>query len=129
MAPGAGQAIRHPGSAQCMHWSLRISQWSPFAVSCSPNRIRFQKLAVIAGIVWYVPLCTVGSGGRSFHSWHATSHALQPMHVDVSMSFVTIGCTWTPEAGADVAEMRMMSRVAILLSVVHASRFSLLGRS
>ena len=26
MAPGAGQAIRQPGSVQCMHWSLRISQ-------------------------------------------------------------------------------------------------------
>ena len=28
MAPGAGQAMRQPGSAQCMHWSLRISQCS-----------------------------------------------------------------------------------------------------
>ncbi len=25
MAPGAGHALRQPGSAQCMHWSLRIS--------------------------------------------------------------------------------------------------------
>src|SRR5271166_4033518 len=26
IAPSAGQDARHPGSAQCMHWSLRISQ-------------------------------------------------------------------------------------------------------
>src|SRR5678816_467493 len=26
IAPGAGQALRQPGSAQCMHWSLRINQ-------------------------------------------------------------------------------------------------------
>src|SRR6202035_1362635 len=26
IAPSAGQARKQPGSAQCMHWSLRISQ-------------------------------------------------------------------------------------------------------
>jgi len=41
----------------------------------------------MSGSVWYVPICTVVSGGRSFHSWHATSHALQPMQVDVSTSY------------------------------------------
>ncbi len=43
MAPGAGQAARQPGSAQCMHWSLRISHASaPSASSTSLNLIRFQ---------------------------------------------------------------------------------------
>jgi len=32
-----------------------------------------------------LPVCCVGTGGRSFHSWQATSHALQPMQVEVSM--------------------------------------------
>src|SRR5216683_1717943 len=41
------------------------------------------------GMVWYVPVCVVGTICRSFHSWHATSHALQPMQVEVSMSFET----------------------------------------
>ena len=68
----------------------------------------------MSGSVWYVPICTVVSGGRSFHSWHATSHALQPMQVDVSTSFVTVGCSRIPGAGADEAEMRRISRVAIV---------------
>ena len=54
MASGAGQAMRQPGSAQCMHWSLRISQLvrRVVLVLVSLNLIRFQKLAVVAGIVW-----------------------------------------------------------------------------
>jgi len=52
MAPGAGQARRQPGSAQCMHWSLRMSQANPPSVSvCSLNLIRFQKSALSCGIV------------------------------------------------------------------------------
>src|SRR5207245_5686902 len=43
IAPGAGQAARQPGSSQCMHWSLRISQTTPPSNSCSLKRIRFQK--------------------------------------------------------------------------------------
>ncbi len=67
----------------------------------------------MSGSVWYVPICTVVSGGRSFHSWHATSHALQPMHVDVSTSFDTVGWSRMPGAGAEDAEMRRISSVAI----------------
>ena len=52
MAPGAGQALRQPGSAQCMHWSLRINQLKFPSTSTSWNLIRFQKLAVIVGSVW-----------------------------------------------------------------------------
>jgi len=53
MAPSAGQAIRQPGSSQCMHWSLRISSIRlPFSGSCSLKRIRFQKFHAVSGMVW-----------------------------------------------------------------------------
>ena len=65
---------------------------------------------MVSGSVWYVPVCTVVSGGRSFHSWQATSHALQPMQVEVSTSLITVGSTRTPGAGAEVAETRSSSR-------------------
>ena len=42
IAPGAGQAARQPGSSQCMHWSLRMSQAMPPSTSRSSKRIRFQ---------------------------------------------------------------------------------------
>src|SRR5271155_4447988 len=90
MAPSAGHASRHPGSAQCMHWSFRISHMNvPFSFVCSWNRIRFQKFHDVSGIVWYVLSNVVDANGRSFHSWHAISQALQPMHVVVSTSLHT----------------------------------------
>ena len=52
IAPGAGHEVRHPGSAQCMHWSFRKSQANPPSCSCSRNLIRFQKEAWVSGIVW-----------------------------------------------------------------------------
>src|SRR5215468_717061 len=52
IAPGAGHALRQPGSAQCMHWSLRINQAKLPSTSVSLNLIRFQKSAVIVGSVW-----------------------------------------------------------------------------
>jgi hypothetical protein len=42
MAPGAGQALRQPGSAQCRQPSLRISQLNFPSISVSVNRIRVQ---------------------------------------------------------------------------------------
>src|ERR1700737_2328011 len=52
IAPGAGQASRHPGSAQCMHWSFRISHWIvPSGFWCSLNLMRFQKFKAVSGIV------------------------------------------------------------------------------
>src|SRR5207249_8944234 len=41
-------------------------------------------------IVWYVLSKTVSPNGRSFHSMQATSQALQPMQVVVSMSLHTV---------------------------------------
>src|SRR3989475_5220949 len=47
MAPGAGHAFRHPGSAQCMHPSLRISHSrSPLGFSYSAKRITVQDASV-----------------------------------------------------------------------------------
>src|SRR5262245_58481674 len=101
MAPSAGHARRQPGSSQCMHWSLRISHCSvPSACWCSLNLIRFQKLQVVDGIVWYVLSKFVSWNGMSFHSTHATSHALQPMHVVTSTYLQTSSCRCTPVPGA-----------------------------
>src|SRR5271169_2157650 len=122
IAPGAGQASRHPGSAQCMHWSLRMSHMSPPSTSCSSKRMRFQKDASSVGIVWYVPRCSVPTTFRSFHSWHATSHALQPMQVDVSMYLETVGRERRPVAFPDErmpeAEDREISRFCTLIVVL-----------
>src|SRR6478672_10379512 len=96
IAPGAGQASRHPGSSQCMHWSLRMSHAMPPSKSCSLKRIRFQKFASRVGRVWYVPVCVVATVPRSFHSWQAASHALQPMQVLVSMYLETTGMLRIP---------------------------------
>src|SRR5216683_4894417 len=100
IAPSAGQARRQPGSSQCMHWSLRISHCStPSSRWCSLNLIRFQKLHVVDGIVWYVLLNVVSWNGLLFHSTHATSHALQPMHVVTSMYLQTSSSRETPSPG------------------------------
>ena len=112
MAPGAGQAMRHPGRRSACTGPCASASAARRLSSCSRNLIRFQKFAVVSGSVWYVPICTVVSGGRSFHSWHATSQALQPMHVEVSTSFVIIGSDARP-APAPVAETRRSSRVAV----------------
>src|SRR5713101_9687150 len=111
IAPGAGHAFRHPGSAQCIHWSLRISQCRPAPSSNSLNLIRFQKFHAVCGMVWYVPTCTVVSGGRSFHSWQATSQALQPIHVLVSISLQTMGASRIPAGAVEVAETLLRSSV------------------
>ena len=50
------------------------------------NLIRFQKFARRCRAASDRCHLHRGSGGRSFHSWQATSQALQPMHVVVSMS-------------------------------------------
>ena len=46
MAPGAGQAFRQPGSAQCMQPSLRISHSSLLFCSTSEKRITVHDFSV-----------------------------------------------------------------------------------
>src|SRR5215475_14877152 len=77
--------------------------------------MRFQKFALRSGCVWYAPRCA-GAGStipsiprRSFHSWHATSQALQPMQVVVSISLTTCGASRTPVAGEGLAEILLIS--------------------
>src|SRR5438093_7754958 len=87
--------------------------------SSSRNLIRFQKLGSSEGIVWYVPVCRVDTGPRSFHSWHATSHALQPMQVVVSMNFETTGSWRIPVAPPERdAEERRISRLWAAMAVL-----------
>src|SRR5712692_2399352 len=62
-------------------------------------------------MVWYVPTCTVVSGGRSFHSWQATSQALQPIHVLVSIILQTSGAVRIPAEAVEVAETLLRSSV------------------
>src|SRR5712692_1912623 len=62
-------------------------------------------------MVWYVPTCTVASGGRSFHSWQATSQALQPIHVLVSISLLTMAASRMPGDTVEVAETLLSSSV------------------
>src|SRR5574343_1085875 len=95
IAPGDGQALRQPGSAQCMQPSLRIShsRW-PFS-STSAKRISVQLLAVRSCGFWYDPTLTPTSSRTSFHSWHADWQALQPVHLVTSIRLATsIGSRW-----------------------------------
>src|SRR5512140_860670 len=111
IAPGAGQASRHPGSEQCMHWSFLMSQTRPPSVSRSSNLMRFQKSASSSRIVWYEPGLVTDVAERSFHSWQATSQALQPMQVVVSTSFATVGRERIPDSPPRrEAEERRISR-------------------
>src|SRR5450756_1012716 len=90
IAPGAGQALRQPGSAQCMQPSLRISHSSLFAsTSTSEKRITVHDWALRLGGLSYTPTFVPTSSRRAVHSMQATWHALQPMHLEISMSFAT----------------------------------------
>src|SRR5690606_36039890 len=87
MAPGDGQALRQPGSAQCMQLSLRISHSRlPCSSSDSEKRMTSKDSAVRSRGVVEVPAQVPTSSRRSFHSEHATWQALQPMQTDTSMS-------------------------------------------
>src|SRR5260221_8905630 len=50
-------------------------------------------------MVWYELPNSVAENGMSFHSTHATSHALHPMHVVVSISFATVNCRCVSSPG------------------------------
>src|SRR5260221_12244390 len=50
-------------------------------------------------MVWYELPNSVTENGMSFHSTHATSHALQPMPVVVSISFATVNSRWVSSPG------------------------------
>src|SRR5262245_51731492 len=110
IAPGEGQALRHPGSSQCMQPSLRISHSSlSFSGSTSKKRIRVQVLGERSCGLSYTPTFSPTASRRSFQFMHATWQALQPMHFDSSMSFATSAVWRTPGEGVVVPERAAMS--------------------
>src|SRR5215471_1621538 len=110
IAPGEGQALRQPGSSQCMQPSLRISHSSLFgSVSTSKKRISVQVLGERSCGLSYTPTFSPTVSRRSFQFMHATWQALQPMHFDSSISFATCGCSRTCGAGVVWPERALMS--------------------
>ena len=69
----------------------------------------------MCGIVWYVLSKVVCWNGMSFHSTHATSHALQPMQVVTSMYLQTSSSRCTPRPGMlpGWAEMALICRIPL----------------
>src|SRR5215470_10546308 len=109
MAPGDGQALRQPGSSQCMQPSLRISHSSrPFS-STSLKRITVHELSVRSSGLSRTPWLYPTSSRRSFHSRQAAWQALQPMQRETSMSFATSSVSRTCGVAVVVAESRRMS--------------------
>src|SRR2546430_817918 len=89
-----GQTSRQAASVQCLHTSLDINhRRSPSNVVCPPSGLRCSMNAtcrhVSAPRPWLLsydmPVNTSPSSGTWFHSLHATSHALHPMQIDVSV--------------------------------------------
>src|SRR5207249_450481 len=66
-------------------------------------------------------LNVVGSNGLLFHSTHATSHALQPMHVVTSMYLQTSSSRDTPRPGIEPEwpEMALIWRVPVGMFICH----------
>src|SRR3954469_14485447 len=99
-----GQTSRQAACVQCLQTSELISQRSappsapspastaisPSAISsglrCSTNATWRQVSASSCDVLSYdSPVQSSPSSGMTFHSLHATSHALQPMQTDVSV--------------------------------------------
>src|ERR1700761_4159523 len=87
-----GHTSRQPDSGQCLHTSLAISQRTPstpsgaVATGCSMKATCRQVEAPSRTVLSYdMPVRASPSSGTAFHSLHATSQALQPMHPDVSV--------------------------------------------
>src|SRR5262245_29606196 len=102
IAPGDGQALRQPGSAQCMQPSLRISHSSRVGSagdSTSKKRISVQVFGDRSCGLSYTPTFSPTASRRSFQFMHATWQALQPMHFDSSISFATSTLSRTLGAG------------------------------
>ncbi len=65
---------------------------------CSTKATWRQVEAPRAPVLSYdMPVRVMPSSGMAFHSLHATSHALQPMHTEVSVKKPTRSC---PESGS-----------------------------
>src|SRR5581483_9346429 len=89
-----GQTSRHAACVQCLQTSDSMSQRrpvlpSPFVrsgFSCSMNATCRHVFAFSSEVLSQdSPVHVCPSCGMRFHSLHATSQALQPMHTDVSV--------------------------------------------
>src|SRR5436190_21193018 len=85
-----GQTSRQAASVQCLQTSDDISQRKPssssICVGCSMNCTWRQVFAPRSIVLSYdIPVSCWIESGTWFHSLQATSHALQPMHSDVSV--------------------------------------------
>jgi len=91
IAPGAGQAFRQPGSRSACKPSLRISH-SRFAagpVDLGKAHHRSRLIGQVDRVCRRHRRCCRCRRARSFHCMHATWQALQPMHLEMSISFAT----------------------------------------
>src|SRR3954447_19381033 len=100
-----GQTSRHAACVQCLQTSEDISQRrgsslssaSRSALRCSTNATCRHEFAPSVDVLSYdSPVQTRPSSGITFHSLHATSHALQPMQIDVSVKKPMRGCSSSP---------------------------------
>src|ERR671926_145253 len=80
-----GQTSRQAADVQCLQTSDDISQRCSPARCCSTKATWRQVLALSSPVLSYdEPRNSSPSSGTRFHSLQATSHALQPMQIDVS---------------------------------------------
>src|SRR3954465_7520408 len=104
-----GQTSRQAAWVQCLQTSELISQRSAYTCSspsgstckgscCSTNATWRHEFAPSSEVLSYdSPVQTIPSSGTRFHSLQATSHALQPMQIDVSVKKPTRGgCSGDP---------------------------------
>src|SRR3982751_4121964 len=80
-----GQTSRHAAWVQCLQTSELISQRRASSF-CSTKATCRQVFAPSSDVLSYdSPVQTIPSSGTRFHSLQATSQALQPMQMDVSV--------------------------------------------
>src|SRR5450432_186250 len=91
MAP-VGQLSRQPARAQCLHTSDENSHENPSAIWFESATGRSMKATCLhvdapsATVLSYdMPVRAMPSSGNWFHCLHATSQALQPMQMVVSV--------------------------------------------
>src|SRR5437764_2164431 len=93
-----GQTSRQAACVQCLQTSDSISQrGGPPSDCCSTKATWRHVLALSAEVLSYdSPVQLRPSSGTRFHSLHATSHALHPMQIDVSVKKPTRSCRSAP---------------------------------
>src|SRR2546429_5451306 len=100
-----GQTSRQADSVQCLHTSLDISHRMPSAAGCSTKATWRQVDAPRPTVLSYdIPDRLMPSSGTAFHSLQATSHALHPMHTEVSVKKPIRGgwSTWPARAAGSM---------------------------